>query len=357
LPELTMRIDLSAPVTMDTMKSTVTAFWSWWTGELRGLLPPIAAGFLDRLVQQYAVTMQGDVWRLQRIGADDASLSIDVRDDAVLVREQIERMEPSARMARIAVMLEPDDVLFRTVRLPASAAAHLRSVVELQLERLSPFPADAVRFDCKTLEEVDGDIEVEVGIVPRATLDGYQARLGAYGLQAAAFHSGGMTFRPSHMVWRRQQAIQAALCVAATVLWIGVFALAPILREHEFDTLADDVARLRGPAQQALAERDEVARLAVPANAVSQALAKPDLLDVLRALTRAVPDDTHLTDLTLDRDKAAFTAIGPDPRGVAIALEHAGGFLKPHIVLSGSTADGAFAVDAPITADAGEDGR
>jgi hypothetical protein len=344
-----MRIDLSAPVTWETAKATATSFCSWWTEELRGLLPPAGNALLDRLMQRWTVTPEGPLWRLHRKGAEDLSVVLDTDEPTSVVREHIQRLEPGAFAARVEMALAPSDVLVRTVRLPASAAAHLRSVIQLQLDRLSPFPAENVRFDCRKIGEEDGDIEVEVSIVPLATLDSYQARLIAYGLRAGAFRSGAHAFRPSGTIWGAQQMIPAALFAGVLIIWIGVFLIAPIMRERELVALAIDVARLRAPAQSALAERDEVDRLTLPAKAVADEIAKPDLLEAVRALTLAVPDDTHLTELSLDTDRCGFTAIGPDAGHVLAGLDRVAYFGKSRVVSAAIGSGSGFVVEAKLS--------
>ena len=64
--------------------------------------------------------------------------------------------------------------------MPAAAAERLRDVVGFEIERQTPFAADAVAFDARVLarREGDGAIDAELVAVPRAALDPQLAALG-----------------------------------------------------------------------------------------------------------------------------------------------------------------------------------
>lgn len=331
---LTMRIDLNTPVTLDSAKAALAAFWHWWTGELRALLPGPVAERLGGAFERWAIELDGAHWRLGRRGQDGPEIILDTASPPSVMHDLIKRLEPGALVRRLDVGLPASDVLLRRIRVPASAASHMRAVVKLQLDRLSPFPPEDVLFDCRKLgPESDGEIEVEVGIVPKATLDAHEEQLAAIGLVAGRFEAAGngLMFKPTRRRWTRHEQVQAALAGVAALALIGVIVLAPILRDNELADLSAEVAALRGPALEAAAARDEIVRLQQPLRAVSARLAAPSALDTLAALTQAIPDTAQLGTLTIDGATVRFDAAASSPARTLTLLARSGRFHALHL--------------------------
>src|SRR5690606_39204610 len=70
--------------------------------------------------------------------------------------------------------------LRRRLALPAAAGERLREVMAFEIDRQTPFAADAVAFDARVLGRGGGkgQVEAELVVVPKATLDARIAELG-----------------------------------------------------------------------------------------------------------------------------------------------------------------------------------
>jgi len=126
-------------------------------------------------------------------------------------------------------------VLRRRLVLPAAAAERLRDVVGFEIERQTPFAADAVAFDARILDrrESDGQLDVELVVVPRTTLDAQLAALGPLaaslaGIDVAAGDAPlGVNLlalaqrRQQHDPWRLWNWVLAAVAALAlaAMLW------------------------------------------------------------------------------------------------------------------------------------------
>jgi general secretion pathway protein L len=80
------------------------------------------------------------------------------------------------RQARLFLTLSRELGICREIELPIEAADRVRSAASLQVESLSPWPADEVYWDCATLESAaalkgDKTFRVTICIVPRIVLD------------------------------------------------------------------------------------------------------------------------------------------------------------------------------------------
>ncbi|MDI6774140.1 MAG: hypothetical protein QME60_01920 [Verrucomicrobiota bacterium] len=82
------------------------------------------------------------------------------KDRAALLREQARSFRGA-----LAVGLASDQLLMRVVRLPATDAAELAGMVELQFDKISPFPVDQMVFSREVLARVDsGNAVLIVGV-------------------------------------------------------------------------------------------------------------------------------------------------------------------------------------------------
>lgn len=62
------------------------------------------------------------------------------------------------------------EVMTRVLRLPTSSMRQARTIVRLQMDRLSPLPPDAVLFDLVRLSQADADTTYALGILRKSDL-------------------------------------------------------------------------------------------------------------------------------------------------------------------------------------------
>jgi len=331
-----MRIDLNTPVTFGILIETATSFWQWWTNLLGDLLPGVAKAWLANSVEHWSVGVTDQHWQLRRNSREGEFIALDMAEPASVLQNLIERLAPGARERRLTVFIPASDVLTRNIRIPTSAVSHMRAVTKLQLERLSPFASETVHFDCRlTGAGAQGDTDVEIGIVQKATLTQYADRLTAIGLTARRFEVADrkLSFHSVRNTWTSQERYQVRLAGAAAATWILALLIAPSLRDHEVQSLSAELAALRGPALRAAAEHDELERIARPLAAASHLVAQPNALDVLELLTNSIPEDAQVTNLLVEKGSIRFLGIAKDPHAVVAALRRAG-LRSVHLIAS-----------------------
>ena len=167
-------------------RQQLTGFWRWWTGELIALVPerlaslggaarvPLVSLSANELVLLEPASAVGPDSRVDFAALDEAA-----RRDAT--RRLLERVGETR--SRVRLCLEPVESLVRRVRMPAATEENLRQVVAFEMDRLTPFRADDVYFDCRVLsrEAAAGMIVVQLALARREIVDGKLERLRALG--------------------------------------------------------------------------------------------------------------------------------------------------------------------------------
>lgn len=324
----TLRFDLKTQITWPGLVALGRRFLAWWRERLWDLFPQPWRRRLAAL-DRWTVHLDGEALRLRAASATQDNLVLDraLTDDEM--RERIARLAPACCERRVDAVISPESGLIRRLRLPAAAEQRLRSVVELQLSRLSPFRAEDVRFDCRRVdEESGGEIDVEIGVVPKQTLEAMERRLERLGIAVRRFRfeDPPFSFAPVEQRHTSHERLQYVLGAVAAVAFIAAAMLAPVLRASELDGLSADVGALRSPAHQAASLRDELLRAQAPLEAAAAVLARPGALDVLQRLTLLLPKDAQLTDLKIDRTAVRLSGYCGNAGKLAALLRRSGRF-------------------------------
>jgi general secretion pathway protein L len=297
-------------------------FLSWWAQQMLDLLPArlrrIGALPPDALVvtlpgappsgeatqdAEVALRRRGGETPLGRFGLDDAGL-------LVLNAALRGRRRPPC------VVLRPpaSALLERRVTLPLAADRDPGGVLRYELDRLTPFAPDEV-FWAWRQEGRDvprGTLRLRVSLLPKAGLLAAIGALGRAGLaptrlepigpdgqpRAMAVGDPDGTARPRREAWRRRGLAAAGilcggLALAAVSLPFLSQSMALAAAERQIDALRSRVAeaeRLRKQIAEAKGGRDAIA---------AERARVGEALQVVAALTEILPDDTHLTELTL----------------------------------------------------------
>ncbi|AWV06454.1 general secretion pathway protein L [Lysobacter maris] len=300
-------------------------FLAWWGRSLASWLPPtlrralgVGRGRLMLLADGDEVLLsrhQDDAMRpLGRIPAPAAA------DDDIGFGPGQTSADPlggllTPRLAELPrwLLLPASTCLRRRLRLPAAAADRLRDVVGFEVDRQTPFAADAVVYDARVLGHHDGDgqLDVELVVVPRAALAPQRASLGALAADLAGVDVAGPDGLPIGVNLlppgeRRQQRdpwrvwnwglAALALTACALMLW-------QVLenRRAAADAFEQQIAAQAAAGRQAAAQRQRlVALIKGQAFLDTQRAARPTSVEVIDELTRRLPDSTYLEKLALE---------------------------------------------------------
>ncbi|WP_394003823.1 PilN domain-containing protein [Luteimonas sp. WGS1318] len=230
------------------------------------------------------------------------------------------------------LLLPADAGLRRQLVLPAAAADRLRDVLGFEIDRQTPFAAADVRYDHRLIgRRSDGQLDVELVVVPRALLD---ARLAALGPLAPTL--AGVDLDGEHGPLginlitdaRRREDPQRRyqwLLVAVAVLFTA-FALWQIRenRAAAADALEAQVDAEATRARAASAQRQQLTDLREGmAFLQAQRAARPTTVAVLDELARRLPDSTSLEKAAIEGDRVLLIGLSTEASALVGYLEGA----------------------------------
>ena len=224
--------------------------------------------------------------------------------------------------------------LRRRLVLPAAAAERLRDVVSFEIDRQTPFTADAVAFDARLLgrRDSDGQLDVELIAVPRTALDAQQALLGPLADNLAGVDVAGSDGLPLGVnllapalrrrqvdPWRRWNWLLAGIAVITLVL-----ALWTLLQNRR--AAADELQRLTdreaASARQVSQQRQQLVDLvAGRAFLDRQRAGRPTAVELLDELSRRLPDGTYLEKFSIEDNRMLLIGLSNEASALVGRLE------------------------------------
>ena len=307
---LTSRYKFIAPLLRE-----LTAFWTWWTAELSGLLPKSVRAALLPGVERLYLQLDGDeiiTSRVTRESTDELG-RYPLAQQSLNPLQAQELEELAGRTREVVLCLPADKVLVKTLTLPLVAEENLREVLGFEMDRQTPFTLDQVYYDhiVAGRDSGKGTLDVELVVTPRQYLDDLVSRLAGIGFQphqASICRGQNMTalainLLPREARQRRPDAaryLNLALAVIALILLLGVIALPIVNKLHVINALEARSDIVTGKAEVTRRLREEVERLSADARfLVDKKRATPLALEIINELTRILPDDTWLNRLDI----------------------------------------------------------
>ena len=327
----------------------VRGFLDWWAAGLIAWLPARLRGALaaghDRLLLQPG----GDGLQLRRQHGDEladiAHLPLPVPGAA--------QGDPLAWVLRDAAVDMPRWLLLpasaglrRALTLPAGARERLREVLGFEIERQTPFAAADVVYDGRILQlREDGQLQVELVVLPRQRLDAASERLGLLAGQLAGVDLAdadgrplGVNLLPPERIHHRRDAW----------LWwklgLGIAALALLLlglgrivdnREAAAAQLAKDVAQRSAQARVASARRQQLVEAVEGAAWLQDKRnGRASTVEVMDALAARLPDGAYLEKLAIEGQQLTLIGLSNEAAALVGRLEGAGAWDAP--ALSGA---------------------
>lgn len=289
-----------------------TALLTWWIEELRafgeGLLGRIAPRSLTRTV----IELNASGGRVLTVRGKERQGVLDFSCDAPGAwPEDPERFASVGGIegTQAVAALASEFALVHHIVLPRALEREIDQVVPLQLERELPLAADRVALDWRALKRprTEPRLTVEVLIVHRAVLERVQSlaralrvRLVRVGIASDSTRVTGNLLGASHRVSAfRLNGTEARLALSAgalAVLW-GLLIGGQWIYER-----ARVGRALKEAAPHALHVdhlNEQLSEEAAPAAALVTLMREPDALDVLTALTEAVPKDSWAYELDI----------------------------------------------------------
>ena len=225
----------------------------------------------------------------------------------------------SKRLRRAAVLRVPAGLLLeRQVILPLSAELDLRRVVAHEMDRLTPFRADQVLWDCATVQrdKKRGQIHVRVTVVSRMQVQPLLDALRQSGLMPTRIETTtglepmrtiSITGDGQKRPWAGPRAL-GWLQGSFALLAITAVALPFILQTVAGDRIEARIAAMRPQVTEAEGLRKLIASGTTTTDVITAArnqVGSP--LQSLALLTEMLPDDTYLTQLALRQRKLSIS--------------------------------------------------
>ena len=290
---------------------------AWWLGQLADLLP----AWLRRSVVTHDALVIAPIGPLDRASAITVALrrngELAPLGEFTLHGDELSALPRSPDWPAV-LRLTTTDVLEKTLNLPLAAQADLEQALAFEMDLETPFePGDLYwNHRVETVDRQHGRLVVRLMLLPKAALERLLSTLAQVGILPRWVEvSGGPELLPvlpldgdgARLGYRSRRFFwPAAVCCGL----LGLAAIAtPFVRQAtQLAALDRQVAAGRSSAAQAQRLRDEIDQLSGSAELVRKELDKAGRpLEVLTSVTRAIPDDTYLTEFALRQRKLTLS--------------------------------------------------
>ena len=267
---------------------------------------------------------------------------------------QLELDAPSANMSTHSLLANreaplvlrvPDSwVLRKSTSLPVAAKENLRQVIGFEMDRLTPFSSDQVYYDYRLgTDTPDSEtLSVEVGILPRTRIQPWMDQLGSAGVRVDAIRADSLWPEADLLPVELRNKIEVrdvlvnALPVLLLLLLLAVAMALPLWQKHEIaSSLQVQEQKLRKEAEVAVNTRAQLNKEREQLQQLQQAwLNYVPTVDVIKALTDLLPDDTSLQQLELKGDVLTMRGSSSQASSLLALLEGAPGFTEAKFMSS-----------------------
>lgn len=285
-------------------------FFRWWVAELGAMLPASLRERMQHAQRRVVVRLESDDLELYWQEGDAVQqLEVYALDqDAELQGRQIADLlaERDLQEAPIFLVLPESLVLRKVLTLPLAAEGNLRQALAFEMDRHTPFKADAVHFDWRVLERDRdrGQLRLELVVAPCGPMDAQVDAMAARGLApsvadvAEEGRPAGLNLLPldrRHRARNRRARLNALLAVVAVLLLALVMAQSLWLRQGQVEALESAIDDVRVEARRVQNIRAQIEDASEAAGFMLKRRAEtPPTVLVLAEVTRLLPDDTFL---------------------------------------------------------------
>jgi general secretion pathway protein L len=315
-------------------------FLSWWMRQLVAMLP-------NRLVQMGFIAGHAAILDVGgreavlciRQGSELQSVARSAAEPAA-IEDMVRRASAESSLPPVVLRLGAAAILRKRLSLPAGVRWHIEKVLGFALDRESPFARDEVywAYAVRRHDSAQGTVEVDLIIVPRVAVDPTVAAIRGVGVEVAGLEvvsdDGKPLFVPLHENKRHHRllAYRSLMGSAAAAVVIAMIAIVvPFIRVHLAIGAANrEIASLTVSAEEAASLRKSVDRFGdVAAFLDKERKANGPPLAVLADITRLLPDDTHLTALSLHAGQLTINGLAPSAAKVVALISQDPMFTEP----------------------------
>jgi len=306
--------------------SSIGRFWSWWSSELKDLVPGHWRERLAGSVHRVYAIASGTGHQLFFDQTEAPLFELAAGDDAELNRQQIgELLKQQDVDDPEIVMLLPDGlVLKRSISMPLAAERELKQAIRYDLDRQTPFNPDDVFFDYRVIERKPdaGQMDIELVVVPKASLGPQLSALSQAGLGVHRIDVQPSSQQVSGVGYNLLPYDQRARRVnrrGRFHLMLGIIAviLLAIVMWQSLNLRRDALSAYEAAADEARQEARLVANMTTEFEDALEAARflnterekRPPVLVLLNEITRVIPDDTYLQRLIVNGCEAQLQGL------------------------------------------------
>lgn len=240
------------------------------------------------------------------------------------------------------LILPAASALRRRLALPPAAAERLRDVVGFEIDRQTPFAADAVAFDARVRgrRESDGQLDVELVAVPRGAMDPQLAALGPLaatlaGVDVAASDGAplGVNLLPPPQRSRHRDSWRPWNIALATLSLLLVAALLWQLlanRRAAAAALQQTIEAQAEAGRRAAVQQQQLRNLIEGQAFLDNARAsRPTTIEIVDELSRRLPDGTYLEKLAIEDEQLMLIGLSNEAAALVGRLQGATLWQKP----------------------------
>ena len=215
--------------------------------------------------------------------------------------------------------------LRKQVDLPLAAKEDLAQLLQFELDRLTPFKAEDVRFAWRILDtdSKSGRMQVALEMAPRTAIAEAVEIARQSGRQVDRVELDGKqgserTPSISYRLTGRTRAAGGWLnrVLAITTLLLLMIAVAWPMKK-QMDVISDldaEIAILRAEAEESLTLRQRLAQMSSEASFVARARhERPTMTALLAELTQLLPDDSYLQQLRITQKSIGLNGLAAEP--------------------------------------------
>jgi general secretion pathway protein L len=240
---------------------------------------------------------------------------------------------------RIALRLSPDRAVTRLIALPVSAQDVVAAIVRNKVESLAPWPLSEALWGFRRSSEPSqaGQLNVEVGIIGRRSIEGLLLWLGKTGaevrqLDIADSAETDDSIEIDFLRENKTERIRKRFTSAMTWLGLGAAACAGfgtyllVSSINELQSIDARTSELTSTLRDQSSDSTEGSKLSEARKLIERKRTEQPTVQIIESLTRSIPNQAWLE--TLDYEDHLLTIVG---RGTSIppivdALEKSGVF-------------------------------
>lgn len=322
----------------------VNDFFRWWASELAGMMPrpprsrrtSRAAYLLFELSHEQVDVYHVVRGRKQELGREPAVSSEKAVDTEgapqAPVADALSVILAGYRPDKTAVVAEvpSDQVLTKRIELPMAAEETMHQVLSFEMERQTPFRADAVYFDHEVVERnaTQQTIEVELRVVPRQFIDPALAVLADWNLTPTDIihQADSGTFSVRFVSSRYKGAGSPrvlAMLVGVNAALLMAILLVPVAKQHAYvDELEAELERARATALAAAGLEERVSQLEMELRTlISRKQASPTMVELVNEISKLLPDTTWLQRLEVKNGEAHLRGVSSAATSLIAVIE------------------------------------